>query len=230
MGESFSLHIMSSHIAYHLLKVGVTEVPRTILMHKKKKPTAGQTEFDDLVKVESASMEGYENMEENIDINVDHGQQAIMTYEKSPLKFAAPEHKKQKHRRIVDLNLPCDVCSKRFPNRGRLRLHQIIHTDKKPYQCDQCDRAFNQPANMSTHKKKMHFNHMDSSVTKDFQEETEVGMTDEDKENIEENDEPDKLEGMTSKSEEEHEVVDQDKVASSEESGVQSSKLTVIKS
>ena len=200
---------MSLHIDYRLSKVGVTEVPRTILMHKKKKPTAGQTEFDDLVKVELASMEGYEDMEENLDINVDHGQQAT-SYEESPLKSAASEPKKQKHRRIVDLNLPCDVCGKRFPNRGRLRLHQIIHTDKKPYQCDQCDRAFNQPANMSTHKKKMHFNH-----TEDFQEETEVGMTEEDKENIEENDEPDKVKDLTSKLEGDQEVVDLDKVASS---------------
>ena len=221
---------MSLHIDYHLLKVGVTEVPRTILMHKKKKSTAGQTEFDDLVKVESASMEGCEDMEENLDINVDHDGQQAMSYEESSLKFGALEPKKQKHRRIVDLNLPCDVCGKRFPNRGRLRLHQIIHTDKKPFQCDQCDRAFNQPANMSTHKKKMHFNHMDSSVTKDFQEKTEVGMTDEDKENIEENNEPNKVENLKSKSEEEQVVVDQDKVASSEESGVQSSKLTVTKS
>ena len=197
---------------YHLFKVGVTEVPRTILMHKKKKPTAGQTDLN-LVKVESASMGGYQDMEENLDINVDNGQEA-MSYEESPLKFGASEPKKQKHRRIVDLNLPCDVCGKRFPNRGRLRLHQIIHTDKKPYQCDQCDRAFNQPANMSTHKKKMHFNQMDSSVTGDFQEETEVRMTEEDKENIEENDEPDKVEDLTSKSEEEPEVADLDQAAS----------------
>ena len=145
-------------------KVGVTKVPRTVLMQKKRRLAADQDahldykdqeqatlDYDAAVKIESADMEEFEEAEENIDINVDQGQ--TVKIEGSSRKFG--ENRK---RRQVDHNLPCNVCGKRFPNKRRLEVHAIIHTDKKPYECDQCDRAFNQLANLMTHKKKMHFN------------------------------------------------------------------------
>ena len=192
-------------------------MPRTVLMHKRKKPKDDQqmhtdTDYND-VKVETPSMEEFEDMEENLDINVEHAGQT-MNYEESPLEFGAPETKKRKHRQFTNLNLPCNVCGKRFPTKHRLETHQIIHTDKKPYQCDQCDRAFNQTANMSTHKKKMHYN------------QAETRKTEVSEENIEENEESDNVETV---SEEEQEAVDLEKVESSEESGVEtSSKLPAL--
>ena len=196
--------------------MGVTEVPRTLLMQKRKKPTIGQNDHD-VVKVEKTSMEEYEDMEENLDINVEHAQ--AVNCDESPLEFEAPETKKRKHRIEINLNLPCDVCGKRFPNKRRLEVHKIIHTDKKPYQCDQCDRAFNQPANLSTHKKKMHYNRMDTSGTGEVQEEADTRTT---VENIEENEESDNVETLKSKLEEDEEVVDLDKVGISEESEAES--------
>ena len=181
-------------------------------MHKRKKPIIDQND-DDVVKVERTSMEEYEDMEENLDINVEHAQ--AVNCDESPLEFEAPETKKRKQRIEINLNLPCDVCGKRFPNKRRLEVHKIIHTDKKPYQCDQCDRAFNQPANLSTHKKKMHYNRIDTSVAG----EAETRMTEG---NIEENEEPENVETLLSKLEEDQEVVDLDKVGSLEESGVES--------
>ena len=186
-------------------------------MHKRKKPTIGQNDHD-VVKVEKTSMEEYEDMEENLDINVDHGQ-AMNSYEESLLEFEAPETKKRIRRIETNLNLPCNVCGKRFPNKRRLEVHQIIHTDEKPFQCDQCDRAFNQPANMSTHKKKVHYNRMDTSGTGEVQEEADTRTNEE---NSEENEESDTVETLKSKLEEDEEVVDLDKVGISEESEAES--------
>ena len=170
-----------------------------------------------VVKVEPTNMEEFEeDMEENLDINVDQGQ--AINYGESPSEFdPASETKKQKPRRLeTNLNLPCDVCGKRFPNKRRLEVHQIIHTDKKPFQCDQCDRAFNQPANMMTHKKKMHYKHMDKSVTEELEEEPETRTTEE---KSKENDASDNFEML----EGEEEVVDlEDKIENSEKSGVES--------
>ena len=82
--------------------MGVTEVPRTVLMHKRKKPTIGQQQTDtdyNVVKVETPNMEDYEDIEENLDINVEHGQ--AMNYDESALEFGAPETKKRKHRQFT---------------------------------------------------------------------------------------------------------------------------------
>ena len=142
----------------------MTKVPRTVLMQKKRRLAADQDahldykdqeqanlDYGAAVKIESAGMEEFEEAEENLDINVDQGQ---------AVKIEGSSRK----RRQVDQNLPCTVCGKRFPNKRRLEVHAIIHTDKKPYECDQCDRAFNQLANLMTHKKKMHFNQTNTNV------------------------------------------------------------------
>ena len=142
----------------------MTKVPRTVLMQKKRRQAADQDahfdykdqeqatlDYDAVVKIESAGMEEFDEAEENLDINVDQVQ---------AVKIEGSSRK----RRQVDHNLPCNVCGKRFPNKRRLEVHAIIHTDKKPYECDQCDRAFNQLANLMTHKKKMHFNQTNTNV------------------------------------------------------------------
>ena len=47
----------------------MTEVPRTLLMHKRKKPIIDQND-DDVVKVERTSMEEYEDMEDHEEFSI----------------------------------------------------------------------------------------------------------------------------------------------------------------
>ena len=194
-------------------KVGVTKVPRTVLMQKKRRLAADQDahldykdqeqatlDYDAAVKIESADMEEFEEAEENIDINVDQGQ---------AVKIEGSSRK----RRQVDHNLPCNVCGKRFPNKRRLEVHAIIHTDKKPYECDQCDRAFNQLANLMTHKKKMHFNQIGTQ---------EIADRDIDGDDHEVNVEMDEAEpSLSTQVEPENEVVQQNTSQPAEETDVQ---------
>ena len=194
-------------------KVGVTKVPRTVLMQKKRRLAADQDahldykdqeqstlDYDAAVKIESAGLEEFEEAEENIDINVDQGQ---------AVKIEGSSRK----RRQVDHKLPCNVCGKRFPNKRRLEVHAIIHTDKKPYECDQCDRAFNQLANLMTHKKKMHFNQIGTH---------EIAERDIDGDDHEVNVEMDEAEpSLSTQVEPENEVVQQNTSQPTEETDVQ---------
>ena len=50
----------------------------------------------------------------------------------------------------------CDVCKSVLSSRGALAKHLIIHSDKKPFQCDQCDLQFNQNRDLKTHKMQKH--------------------------------------------------------------------------
>ena len=38
----------------------------------------------------------------------------------------------------------CNQCDKAYIEKGKLLIHQRIHTGIKPYQCNQCDKAFTQ--------------------------------------------------------------------------------------
>ena len=191
----------------------MTKVPRTVLMQKKRRQAADQDAHFDYKDQEQATldydvavkMEEFEEAEENLDINVDQGQ---------TLKIEGSSRK----RRQVDHNLPCNVCGKRFPNKRRLEVHAIIHTDKKPYECDQCDRAFNQLANLMTHKKKMHSNQIGTN---------EIAERDIDGDDYEVNVEMSEAEPSLSTSvEPENEVVQQNTSQPAEESDVQNCGLS----
>ena len=197
----------------------MTKVPRTVLMQKKRRLAADQDvhldykdqeqvtlDYDAVVKIESAGMGEFDEAEENLDINVDQGQ--AVKIEGSSKKIG-----ESRKRRQVDHNLPCNVCGKRFPNKRRLEVHAIIHTDKKPYECDQCDRAFNQLANLMTHKKKMHFNQTNTNV---------IAERDIDGDDYEVNVEIDEAEpSLSTQVEPENEIVQQNISQPTEETDVQ---------
>ena len=57
-----------------------------------------------------------------------------------------------KHRRSHNQDaFNCSVCSKSFSTITLLNLHLRIHTDKKGYECTQCEKDFKQSAHLKTH-------------------------------------------------------------------------------
>ena len=50
----------------------------------------------------------------------------------------------------------CDICHKKFRQRGYLNIHKRIHTGVMPYKCNICNRAFRQKTHVVKHKRTIH--------------------------------------------------------------------------
>ena len=45
----------------------------------------------------------------------------------------------------------CDICIKSFPSNTLLKNHRRIHTGENPFECEFCEKRFNQLGNLQTH-------------------------------------------------------------------------------
>jgi KRAB domain-containing zinc finger protein len=46
----------------------------------------------------------------------------------------------------------CDACHKTFRDIGSVKLHQCVHTGKRPYCCDVCNKTFSNKRNLKVHQ------------------------------------------------------------------------------
>ena len=55
-----------------------------------------------------------------------------------------------------DKSYHCVFCGKDFTTNARFKVHTLVHTKEKPFNCTQCDKTFNQSSNMYSHMKRHH--------------------------------------------------------------------------
>ncbi|XP_052745128.1 zinc finger protein 723-like isoform X1 [Bicyclus anynana] len=73
---------------------------------------------------------------------------------KQHLKIAAP------HVNYMEFKLQCEHCEKRFAVKRELEQHlNRVHLNRKPYQCDKCDKAYLSLWSLTEHKKFAHDGH-----------------------------------------------------------------------
>ena len=46
----------------------------------------------------------------------------------------------------------CDICNKSFSTVGNLKRHKMIHSETKPFKCNQCDYKCNQKHSLTKHQ------------------------------------------------------------------------------
>ncbi|XP_058463615.1 zinc finger protein 85-like [Malaya genurostris] len=73
------------------------------------------------------------------------------------LKTFRNERLLRKHKRKIHPKVfVCSECPKRFLYKSLLDKHMRVHTQEKPFQCQQCERSFSQKVNLEVHLFKRH--------------------------------------------------------------------------
>lgn len=52
--------------------------------------------------------------------------------------------------------ISCDVCNCNFSSKSSLKVHQLLHTGARPYQCRYCEQTFRTCSNRKSHEKSKH--------------------------------------------------------------------------
>ncbi|XP_053954359.1 zinc finger protein 25 isoform X1 [Anastrepha ludens] len=81
---------------------------------------------------------------------------ALTTGELASVATALPATSANKRTRQLYI---CHVCSKQFRGKNDLRRHMLIHSDERPYKCEQCGKCYRQAVNLRNHITSAHESH-----------------------------------------------------------------------
>jgi len=74
------------------------------------------------------------------------------------------KHRSQVH--FARADMPCQTCGKLFKTKERLRRHQELHKENKPWKCDVCLKTFSRKDKLKAHAKSVHCNQqIDETLT-----------------------------------------------------------------
>merc|ERR1719450_1098754 len=67
------------------------------------------------------------------------------------------EHREIEVKKLNKKQFPCDVCGMRLSRKKNVRLHILsVHSDVKPYSCNQCNKSFPAVGNLNAHNRMYH--------------------------------------------------------------------------
>eukprot|EP01083_Nonionella_stella_P069736 186109_1 len=69
-------------------------------------------------------------------------------------EYLLSEHTKATH--PPQLDFICTKCDKRFKTRFALSSHSVLHSDYRPFPCDQCNKMYKRQSNLKVHMLRIH--------------------------------------------------------------------------
>ncbi|XP_029301580.1 gastrula zinc finger protein XlCGF52.1-like isoform X1 [Cottoperca gobio] len=84
-----------------------------------------------------------------------HKEQRPFACDQCPRKFrntATFEYHLLRHEERKYATLKCQLCEKTFKTKMHLKTHQLVHTDRRPFNCSTCGKAFKTKHNLQAHQ------------------------------------------------------------------------------
>lgn len=74
-------------------------------------------------------------------------------------EFMACKHDLNLILQVIGTDFPCSICGKGFTRKGDLKIHMVVHSEDRPYECriPGCDKSFKTSANRCRHERSCEF-------------------------------------------------------------------------
>ena len=124
------------------------------VIHKSSKQGSSKisSDCDSSVPVKVANIQG---MSQENDSEIDNHMSSNNSINEN-LVFEVQNGYDEANKKSKRRPFQCEVCHKKFRQRGYLNIHKRIHTGVMPYKCNICNRAFRQKTHVVKHKRTIH--------------------------------------------------------------------------